>query len=94
MKTAVKKGLVLLAPLLMTPLFGYLLAEGVLNMGGGEKDLLFIIPYMIWSTLYLIAGIIVRNKPISGMLIHAIGWSFGQIIVLWLGLLIYSLATS
>ena len=27
-------------PLLLTPVFFYVLAEGVLNLGGGEKDII------------------------------------------------------
>ena len=35
-------------PLLMTPVWGYLIADGHLDFGGGEKDLLLLIPWMIW----------------------------------------------
>jgi hypothetical protein len=30
-----------IAPLSMTPLWGYLIAEGYLNFGGGEKDFFY-----------------------------------------------------
>jgi hypothetical protein len=31
-------------PVLLTPVWGYLIADGYINFGGGEKDLLLGIP--------------------------------------------------
>jgi hypothetical protein len=44
--------LVALLPLLLTPVFGFLLADGYLNFGGGEKDILLVIPWTFGSLLY------------------------------------------
>lgn len=40
-------------PLGLTPLLGYLIAGGRLNFGGGEKDIFLLIPWILWSSLYL-----------------------------------------
>ncbi len=44
--------LVALLPLLFTPVLGYLLAEGYLNLGGGEKDILLVLPSAFFSLVY------------------------------------------
>lgn len=41
-------------PLALTPLLGFFIADGYLNFGGGEKDLLLLVPWIFWSLLYLI----------------------------------------
>ena len=94
MKTVIIKGIVLLAPLLITPLMAYLLSEGIIGFGGGEKDTLFLIPYILWSILYLIAGIIFRKNALRRMSLLALGWSFSVMFVLWVGLLAYSVSVS
>lgn len=40
-------------PLALTPIWGYLISDGYLNFGGGEKDLLLLLPWLIWSFIYL-----------------------------------------
>ena len=44
--------LVALLPLLFTPVLGYLLAEGYLNLGGGEKDIILVLPWAFCSLVY------------------------------------------
>ena len=44
-----------LGPLLLTPVLFYLLAEGHLNLGGGEKDILLLIPWIAWSLIYAVS---------------------------------------
>jgi hypothetical protein len=41
------------APLLLTLLFGWLVMEGNLNLGGGEKDVFLLFPLLLWSLVYL-----------------------------------------
>jgi len=94
MNRMMTKVIVILTPLLMTPLMAYLLSEGIIGFGGGEKDVLLLIPYIIWSVIYLIAGILFRKKSIRLMSLLAMGWSFGLVAVLWVGLLAYSIALS
>jgi hypothetical protein len=44
--------IVSLLPLALTPVLGYLLAQGYINLGGGEKDILMLLPWMVWSIVF------------------------------------------
>ncbi len=39
-------------PLLTTPLLVYVLAEGAWDFGGGEKDVLLALPWLLWSVVF------------------------------------------
>ncbi len=41
-----------LLPFACTPVLGYLLTEGYLNLGGGEKDILLVLPWGFFSLIY------------------------------------------
>ena len=43
------QALAVLMPLSLTPLVVFTLAEGLVNVGGGEKDILLALPWMVWS---------------------------------------------
>ena len=43
-------------PALLTPLLIYSLAEGILDFGGGEKDILLALPWLIWSIVFALSG--------------------------------------
>ncbi len=45
-----------LLPLILTPLLGHLLAQGYVNLGGGEKDIVLLIPWMVWSLLFAVSS--------------------------------------
>jgi len=45
-----------LLPLALTPLLGYLLAQGSINLGGGEKDILVLLPWMAWSLFFAVSS--------------------------------------
>jgi len=47
-----------LIPLLLTPALVYLLAEGVLDFGGGEKDIILALPWLIWSMVFAISSLV------------------------------------
>ena len=50
-------------PLCLTPFLFFAIAEGWLNFGGGEKDLLLLIPYLIWSlSFFIIALVLILKK--------------------------------
>lgn len=52
-------------PLLLTPLLIYSLAEGILDFGGGEKDILLALPWLIWSVVFALCSfvLIYRHWP-------------------------------
>jgi hypothetical protein len=54
-----------LFPLALTPLWGYLIAESYLNFGAGEKDLVLLVPWILWSLLYLVIFVMSWLKHVS-----------------------------
>ena len=84
------KIILLTIPLLLTPLWALLLAEGVVTLGGGDKDLLVLIPYLFWSLLYLVSGIVFWKHSLRRMVLSSILYSLIIMLTLWLGLLAYS----
>ena len=54
-----------IVPLSLTPLLGYLIADGYLNFGGGEKDLLLLLPWMVWAVLYFVLFLIFWKRKFS-----------------------------
>ena len=79
-------------PLALTPLLARLIADGYLNFGGGEKDLILLIPWVIWSALFLILFIItwIKKLSIKKGLIYSAGLSLLVIILIWLIMFIIS----
>ncbi len=55
-------------PLLLTPLLFYALAEGVVNLGGGEKDILVTLPWLIWSIVFAGSAFVLIRR----------GWPIGR----------------
>ena len=47
-----------LIPLFLTPALIYGLAEGILDFGGGEKDIILALPWLIWSVVFAICSFI------------------------------------
>ena len=47
-----------LIPLLLTPAVFYLLAEGMLDFGGGEKDIILTLPWLIWSVVFAFSAFV------------------------------------
>ena len=45
-----------LLPLALTPLLGHLLSHGDINLGGGEKDIVALIPWLLWSLLFAVSS--------------------------------------
>ncbi len=54
-----------IVPLALTTPLGYLIAEGYLNFGGGEKDLFLLIPWMVWSVVYFVLFLIFWRRKLS-----------------------------
>lgn len=54
-----------LLPLALTPVMGFLLAEGYVNLGAGCKDLLALIPWLIWALAFFICSMFLWRKGAS-----------------------------
>lgn len=76
-------------PLALTPLLFWLLAEGYLNLGGGEKDILLTVPWLLWSLAFLIGALWNWHKRLP--LARALGWAavVATGLLLVLGLVIF-----
>ena len=75
-----------LLPLALTPAIIWLLAEGYVSLGGGEKDLIIALPWLVWSIFFAAAFLIGsrRGLPISKAGLRALGWATGLIVLLWI----------
>lgn len=73
-------------PLALTPGLVWLLAEGYVNLGGGEKDILMALPWMVWSAFFAAAFFVATRKgySLSTAVLRAVSWATGLIIFLWL----------
>ena len=45
-----------LFPLALTPVLVELIANGQLDLGGGEKDLVWVIPWFLWSMIFMLSS--------------------------------------
>ena len=64
-----------LFPLLATPLLALLIAEGYLDFGGGEKDLLLLLPWILWSLAFLVFSAVFWCRRVPGVIVKSCGWS-------------------
>lgn len=83
-----------LLPLGLTPILVHLIGYGYLNFGGGCKDVLMLVPWMVWSLIYLIISIVCWRKHWSiakGIACSVIG-ATGMLALLFLVLLVGSSA--
>jgi hypothetical protein len=60
-----------LAPLAASPVLLFAIAEGVLDLGGGEKDLLWLMPWLLWSVVYAVSSLLLWRR----------GWTIGRSVV-------------
>lgn len=88
--------LTLLTPLLLTPLLVFMLADGLINLGGGEKDILMALPWLVWALLFMTFGIGQWKKQPAypSWLARSLVYSVGALVLLWVVLLVYSIATT
>jgi len=81
-----------LLPMLLTPIWGYLISDGYLNFGGGEKDLFLLIPWIVWSLIYLLIFIIawIKRIKIKRILLYSVGGATGILALAWVVLFLWS----
>lgn len=91
MNTFFSKLILCLLPLLLTPIWGYFIAEGYLNFGGGEKDLFLLLPWLVWSVIYLIFFIIlwIKRKHIKFIALFSLTGATGVLAFVWFILFIW-----
>lgn len=80
---AIIRSVVALLPLILTPVLGLLLADGKLNFGGGEKDILLILPWAFGSFIYGASSFILwyRRWSLGRAVLCSIGVSFAVLVI-------------
>ena len=75
-----------LLPLALTPLWGFLISEGYLNLGGGCKDIILLIPWFLWSLLYSVFFIVfwIRGRLFGQLIAYSIAGASGVIVLVWI----------
>jgi hypothetical protein len=62
MSTGLVRLVVALLPLAFVPLLVYLIASGEIDLGGGEKDLVWVLPFLLWSLLFGISSCVLWRR--------------------------------
>ncbi len=90
LRILVRLGLGIL-PLALTPLLGFLIAEGYLDFGGGEKDLSLLVPWLFWSLVYLMFSFVSwwRRVSITIGLAYSAGGATGVLALAYLVMLVW-----
>ena len=60
-----------LVPLALVPGVLHLIGSGLLDLGGGEKDLVWVLPWFLWSFLFAASSLILWHR----------GWSLSRSLV-------------
>ena len=83
-----------LLPLGLAPLMLHLIGYGYLDFGGGCKDVVMIIPWMVWSLIYLIISLVCWRKQwsIAKAMAYSVSGATGMLALLFLVLLVGSSA--
>ena len=86
-----RKFILCLFPLLLTPIWGYLIADGYLNFGGGEKDLFLLVPWMTWAFIYFLIFIItwIMHKTTKVIVFYSVGGATVLLILTWVVLFVW-----
>ena len=79
-------------PLLLTPVLFYALAEGVLNLGGGEKDIIWVFPWLSWSIIFAVCSciFIFKNRTVLDWIRYSFAISISVMLALFILLYITS----
>jgi hypothetical protein len=90
--TIVLRLLVLVLPFVLTIAFGALIAEGLISLGSGEKDLFLTLPLLLWSLIYAICYVALwwRGAAPGRTLARAALYATVCLIVAWVALAIYA----
>ncbi len=75
-----------LGPLMITPGVSWAIAGGYLNFGGGEKDIILLVPWVLWSIIFASAALLCwwRRVALGRSLLWATVWATGTLVVLGL----------
>jgi hypothetical protein len=71
------------APLLLTPALGWAINNGTFNFGGGEKDIILLVPWLVWAIGFATAALVYwsRRTDLGPSLLRAAVWATGVLLV-------------
>ena len=83
MSAVIVRTAVALLPLACAPLLVYLIGDGHISFGGGEKDLVWVLPWFLWSLLFGLTslGLWYRGWPALRSTVWSVGAGFVGVIV-------------
>jgi hypothetical protein len=84
MRAFVTRIVACLAPLVFTPVWGFLIAEGYLDFGGGCKDIILLIPWVLWSLVYSVCFILlwIKKYPPAELIAYSAAVATGVLALL------------
>jgi hypothetical protein len=79
------KLLLAFVPLLLTVIFAWLVMDGYLNFGGGEKEIILAVPLLIWSLVYLCCYLVLwwRRITLGRSIAVSSGLATGFVVIAW-----------
>ena len=80
------QAIVATVPLLLTPVLFFGLAEGVINLGGGEKDIIWVFPWLLWSIIFAICSyvFILKNHTVLNWVRYSFAISMSVMLALFM----------
>jgi len=72
--------------MLITPGVIYILSQSWLDFGGGEKDILLVIPYFVWAFIFFVVALvlIIKNWSFRRWLSRSAWVSVIAMLILWI----------
>jgi hypothetical protein len=73
MIAGVPRAVVALLPLALVPVLVHLIANGGLDLGGGETDLVWVLVWLLWSVLFAISSLVLwhRGWPVARSVVRS-----------------------
>jgi hypothetical protein len=90
MHPIIKRIALALAPLALCALASVLLLRGALDFGGGEKDVLLLVPLLVWSTAYSLCYCVLwtTGRGLGSEVRLSVGIATAVLIVCWVALFV------
>lgn len=72
-----------LFPLALAPVLVILIANGQLDLGGGEKDLVWVLPWLLWSIIFAVSSFVLwyLGWPLSRSSARSAAVGFGGLVI-------------
>ncbi len=93
MQNFLSKLVACLLPLALTPIWVFLISEGYLNLGGGCKDVILAIPWLVGSVFYSLFFIVfwIKGLTLRWLVAYSSASAIGVLILLWIILFVSSI---